>query len=313
MAALLASLLTGCGPQFVDHGSDVRSAGLTDTAYVAADGVRLPAQRYAPEGEPRAIVLALHSFGDFGLAFEQVGPALAARGFAVVAPDQRGFGQSPAFGRWWGHDVMVADAVTLAGLLRDEFGDLPVILLGESMGGAVAMLAATPAGADAVILAAPAVRAELPHRWAWDVGFRTAATVVPWYTREVDHGEATLTEVARDRLADDPRVLREVRADTYWGLLRLANAASALPAGRLPRTLLLFGDEDSVVPDVSLCELASRLGNDSASWVYPGGGHRLMQEPAGLATLDSMVAWIEDPSAAAPSEAHTRVEAYCPG
>jgi pimeloyl-ACP methyl ester carboxylesterase len=61
--------------------------------------------------------------------------ALAARGFEVVAPDLRGFGDSDC-GADGLHDV-VAHSLDLAALLRDELGLDRVVAAGGDLGGAV--------------------------------------------------------------------------------------------------------------------------------------------------------------------------------
>jgi acylglycerol lipase len=285
--------IAACGPQFVPATSPVQPARLTDEALVARDGVVLPVARWTPAASPTGIVLALHSFGDFRLAFEEWGPHLADAGFLTVAFDQRGFGESPGHGRWWGRERLVQDARDAIDLLREAHPGLPVHLLGESMGGAVALLAA--AGNDAVgrvVVAAPAVRAELPYRWAWDLGFATAATIWPGFTREVDQAASVMTDAAHHRLDSDPRVVRAVRVDTYWGLLRLANEASAVDASTLPPTFLLYGTADDTVPEVSLCALAAALGGNDAVHVIDGAGHRLLQGPSGQAAWPLIRKWL---------------------
>ena len=57
---------------------------------------------WLPEGQPRAVMLALHGFNDSRDAWEMPGPEFAKAGIAVFAPDQRGFGAAPDRGRWAG-------------------------------------------------------------------------------------------------------------------------------------------------------------------------------------------------------------------
>ena len=66
-------------------------------------------------GPTRAVILALHGFGDAGdLTFEDAARAWSARGIAVYAPDQRGFGGNASRRDWPGADALVGDAVSLA-------------------------------------------------------------------------------------------------------------------------------------------------------------------------------------------------------
>jgi acylglycerol lipase len=56
---------------------------LTDTAYVAVDGAELPLKSWLPEGEPKAVVLAVHGINDYSHAFEMPAKAWAEDGIAT--------------------------------------------------------------------------------------------------------------------------------------------------------------------------------------------------------------------------------------
>ncbi len=103
----------------------------------------------------------------------------------MIAPDQRGFGGTADRGVWAGQQAMVDDAAELAARLRADNPGQRLILMGESMGGAVAMCLAAraPATADAYVLLSPAVwgRAQmaLPVRgalWAGAPGARAGGS-----------------------------------------------------------------------------------------------------------------------------------------
>ncbi|MEJ0071172.1 MAG: alpha/beta fold hydrolase [Pseudomonadota bacterium] len=70
----------------------------------------------------------------------------ARHGIATYAYDQRGFGGAPDRGRWAGTPQLAADVASAAALLRGRYPGVPLYLLGESMGGAVAILAASGRG-----------------------------------------------------------------------------------------------------------------------------------------------------------------------
>src|SRR6266487_195279 len=41
------------------------SPRFTDAAFIAPDGAQLPLRKWLPKGQPKAVVLALHGFGDY--------------------------------------------------------------------------------------------------------------------------------------------------------------------------------------------------------------------------------------------------------
>ena len=82
----------------------------------------------------RSAVL-IHGVTSNAASWVRVGPALAAWGLFVVAPELRGHGDSPKPDRQYALDLMVAD-------LADSVPVAPHLLVGHSFGGVMAILAA---------------------------------------------------------------------------------------------------------------------------------------------------------------------------
>ena len=243
----------------------------------------LELRAWDPPGQPKAVILALHSFGDYSAAFDLAAPDLAAAGYQVYGFDQAGFGiRTLADGRWAGEARLVADAADTARRLAERHPDTPLFLLGESLGGAVAMLVASrhpEIPLSGLILAAPAVREGIRLRYGWNVLIASAATLAPGYRLEVERApdDPHLAPAAAQRRASDPLVMHEVRMDAYWGLIQLADSASD-EAGRITvPTLLLYGDLDTSVPAVGIQRLRDRLGAHGDYQTFPRGPHLLLQ------------------------------------
>ena len=157
---LLSGLLSCARPLQVPLLPDTHEPVLDTSHAVMADGYVLPIQSWQPPDPPRAVVLALHGFNEYRDSFTAVGPYLALHGIATYAYDQRGFGTTAHRGLWAGTESLARDAAELSRLLRRAYLGLPVYLLGESMGGAVAIASVTgtyQAAVDGVVLIAPAV------------------------------------------------------------------------------------------------------------------------------------------------------------
>ena len=269
---------------------DARTGGL-----VMDDGYRLPLLSFEPAGAALATIVALHAFGDFRRAFEEVGPELARRGYRVHAFDQRGFGDTLGHGQWHGWRRLVRDLRRAIETLRPADGS-PVYLLGESMGGGVALVTAArfrPAGIAGVILVEPAVRRGVRWRLMWDVAVGTLALLAPGYSRRLQRGwQPELTVRARGRLSGDRRIVRTIRADAYRGLLALADAASAATRRvRLP-VLLLYGRADGIIPlrlfEQAVLDLAPRV----TAQRYPAAPHLLLQTESWPEVLADIEAWM---------------------
>ena len=83
-------------------------------------------------------VMLVHGFMDAAGTWEEVAPALSARGHRVLAPDMRGFGEAPRAprGSYYHFVDYVADLAEILGALAPG----PVALVGHSMGGTIATL-----------------------------------------------------------------------------------------------------------------------------------------------------------------------------
>jgi acylglycerol lipase len=292
------ALLAACGPAWIEPGPRIAAPRLDGDQFVAGDGAALPLLEIAPEGPPRAAILALHSFGDFGGSFEELGGGLAAAGYLVYAPDQRGFGAGPHPGRWPGADALIADAQELLATLRAAHPpELPWYVIGESMGGSVALaaFAGGDAGLRGLVLIAPGVRKGYRGRVPYNLLYGAAGTLLPAASVAIEPERSVYTVAAQTRLAADPRVLRRVRADTYFGLLRLADRGSfAAERVTLP-TLVQVGDADSFVPRSAICTLMRDLPEDrTVGRGYAGGVHRVLHQQDHAARLaQDILVWLD--------------------
>ena len=103
-----------------------------------ATGVELDVQVAGTPGDP-AIIL-LHGFPESHRTWRHQVPALAAAGYYVIAPDQRGYAASskPEGVESYAADAIVGDLFALT----DHFGVKAFTLVGHDWGGAIAWLAA---------------------------------------------------------------------------------------------------------------------------------------------------------------------------
>jgi len=298
--------LTGCATPLVQpHGERLTASSLEADRVIAADGAALPLSVWLPQGEPRAVVLALHGFNDYRKAFAEVGPFLAARGIATYAYDQRGFGATAQRGIWPGSGILVDDARTVAALLRQRYPGRPLYLLGESMGGAVAMsvLAETPEATDGTVLVAAAVwgRATmnpLQRGALWLLahslpGLRLTGSglgITP------SDNKAMLRAMSEDTL-----ILKDARVDALWGMANLMDRAlTDAPRLTVP-ALVLYGEHDEIIPRRPTCRMLSTLTSLARVAIYPNGYHMLTRDLDARVVLEDLAAWLADTAAPLPS------------
>lgn len=279
--SIAGALMTGCaagGPL-----SSPSAPASPEFALAASDGSAVAASEWLPEGQPAAVILALHGFGDYGHStFHLAAEAWKTRGIATIAPDQRGFGRNPSRGRWPGAGALIADAQTYATQVRHRFPCAPLVVLGHSMGGGIALAAAGDGmAADGLVLAAPAIwggdRMNPFHRLAaW-----LAASVVP---ERRFTGQGVVRIQASDNieilraLGRDPHYLSPPSAREIFGLVRLTDRAH-LAAGQVGApALLLLGAKDQIVPNRTVREVFSTMDGADQVIEYTEGWHLLFRD-----------------------------------
>ena len=280
-----------------------------------ADGAVLPYREWLPEGEPEAVVLALHGINDSADAWEAPSSQLIDAGIAMIAPDQRGFGTASGRGRWPGTDVMVTDALAMVAEMRGRFPRARLFLAGESMGAAVLMvLAARHHGlnVDGYVLSAPAVWGRREMAAAYRLSLWWANKTVPWLRLSAHRlGIKPSDNLAALRRATHPEVRRQSASITVLnGLTDLMDAALETAGQRRAPTLFLYGGKDQLVPKRAMAACWSRERAASACEqvfaFYPDGYHLLQRDLAGAVVTRDVVAWLRDPTTPLPSGADHR-------
>ncbi len=318
-AAVLACGMAGCVPKVFPPGPPVTAPALQSDGLVMADGVRLPLRVWRSSGRaPTAVVLALHGFNDYSRFFEGAGAFFAEQGLVSYAYDQRGFGAAPDPGLWPGTEALVDDLKDAARLVRARHPDLPLYLLGDSMGGAVVMVAMTGDSApavDGIVLAAPAVWGRATMPWYQRAALWLASHTVPWLKvtgRGLKIRASDNIEMLK-ALGRDPLVIKETRVDALHGITDLMDAAlAAAPAFDAP-ALILYGERDEVVPGDPVFMMLDRLPPAARPRqriaLYSEGWHMLLRDLQAAKVWADVAAWIADPSAALPSGADARARA----
>ena len=280
----LFMVLGACAPLIEAAGPAIVTPELNGDYILAADGARLPFRLWQAQGETAAIIVAVHGFNDYSNSFLEPAAFWAARGITTYAYDQRGFGRTANHGLWPGVDSLVDDLRLAAGLIGRANPGIPLYLVGESMGGAVIMALmarADPPAVDGVVLVAPAV-------WGWRsmnvfyrAGLWLGAHVVPWATpsgrglgiKPSDNREMLLA------LSQDPYIIKRTRIDSLYGLVNLMDEAfDAAPSMAAPSALVLYGDNDELVPRKPTFTMLSRLKIRHRVALYDSGYHMLLRD-----------------------------------
>jgi alpha-beta hydrolase superfamily lysophospholipase len=220
-------------------------------------------------------------------------------GIACYAYDQRGFGGAPGTGLWSGVDAYTNDLSSFVKVIRKLHPDVPLYIMGESMGGAVTIVALTgksPPPIDGVILVAPAVWARETMPWYQRWLLAVTSHTVPWM--ELDGSGFGITPSdnieMRKSLYNDPLVIKGTRVDAMYGLTNLMDEALA-QAGMLQLpALILYGKKDQVIPKEPVFRMLEKRPSTTRKAFYEQGYHMLLRDLYREKPLIDIATWISD-------------------
>ncbi|QOV33987.1 alpha/beta hydrolase [Streptomyces ferrugineus] len=265
---------------------------MTESREHVLDGSRGSiAVREWPHPRPRCLVLVVHGYGEHAGRYAEVADVLVGQGAAVFGPDHLGHGRS-AGERVLIEDLqdVVADVHAVAGLARAAHPDVPMALVGHSMGGLVAARYAQLHGAElaALVLSGPVIGDwELPRRLL-------ALDEIP--DTPVSPAALSRDPEVRAAYAEDPLVWHgPMKRPTVEAFARMLDTvAKGGDIGRLP-LLWLHGDDDRLVPLAgSRVGIEELRGADSTERVYPGARHEVFHETNKADVFADLIHFLDD-------------------
>lgn len=214
-----------------------------------------------PDVRGRGVALIVHGLGEHAGRYAHVAAHLNRQGWSVVSYDHRGHGQSPgARGVLKQDDDLLHDLASAIDLVRAGYPGQRLLLIGHSLGGAVAArfvaaqtLPVEPTAwarpVDALVLSSPALA--IPLSTVQKVLLNTVARLTPDLAvgnglnpKWVCHNPATVAAYIADPLVHD-------RISGRLGLF-IASAGPAVlqqaPRWQVPTLLLYAGDDRAVDP-----------------------------------------------------------------
>lgn len=296
-------VISSCGGKSQHLGRFTQDPMMSDKAFHMQDCVNLPYAAWGNQANPEVVIIALHGFNDYRNTYKDFAHKAERKNSLIYAYDQRGFGATPKRGIWADSNVTVQDLLTVTSLVKDKHPGKPIYWMGESMGGAILMVAskyAKEAGVAGMVLSAPAV-------WGWrHINPMHAAALwlgdyfIPWLKVS---GEG-LDIAASDNnemlcaLGDDPLIIKKTRIDALHGLVELMTEAGKSACHVTVPTLILYGANDQLVPkrpvQIVLGQLPKAPYGHWKTIYYRNGYHMLFRDLDGGRVIDDIFAWIHD-------------------
>ncbi len=324
LAVLVTGALAACAPKLAPPGPELSPPAILEGENVETarfkthDGYRTTLRLWLPDAPPEAVILALHGFNDHSTFIAPAAERWRDSGIATYAYDQRGFGTAENRGLWAGWEAYATDALALLRLLRERYPDSPIFLLGESMGGAIAIAALTEEitpeerpDVAGVILSAPGVRSRDTLPFSYRASLYLIGHSLPWLALKPTGipVQASDNIEALRALGRDPLVIKRTRMDTVYGLVDLMDLAQERVLLFDEPLLLLYGEKDELVPADAVTLLWLRLPPDAQGQrraIYPEGWHLLFKDLQAEVVIEDVAAWVLAPDTPLPSRADLR-------
>ena len=267
--------------------------------FVTPDALTIYHQAWLPDGDPKAVVILLHGLAEHSGRYAHVAKALTDAGYAVHALDHRGHGKSDGKRTYVkSYAEYQRDILQFRRLVELQHPDLPLFVLGHSMGGNLALghVLDHQAGVRGMALSAPALAPGTSLSPTKIKLAKLLGKMAPGLRPE---------KLSANAVSRDPEVVAAYVADplvfngrvTAGAAAALLGSMESFPARytelRLP-ILLQHGTADALVDIAGTRQLEAGAANAKVTThYYDGLYHEVFNEPEQAAVLADTVAWLD--------------------
>jgi alpha-beta hydrolase superfamily lysophospholipase len=246
------------------------------------------------------VLVLVHGLAEHSDRYDHVGAWFSARDCAVHAYDQRGHGHSDGpRGHLGTFSELLDDLECFLDLVRREHPELPLSLVGHSMGGLVVAALLCERKPDVLAAVTSGAPLQLPERFSWlrARGVRVLRRLSPELRIQAGLDPATLSrdpDVVRGYL-EDPLVFRRITVSLAGELLdALARTSGSGLQVQVPM-LLLHGEADRLCPPRGSRAFHGQLrGAGHRLRLYPQLRHEIFNEPEQEQVFEDVLAWLQD-------------------
>lgn len=263
-----------------------------------------PMCAWLPAGHPRAAILAVHGLGLHMGSYAGLGQRLSRDGIALYSLDVRGFGSFYLKGQpQIDFPNTLTDIGAAADFIKRRHPGLPVFILGESMGGAIALQAASqyPDKFTGLICSVPSgdrfgdLNADLHLVFRVMTGgfkerFDVGTSVIKYATKDDAH---------RQQWANDPRARKEFSAGELLTFQKFMNKNSdAARALQQMPVLFIQGMNDKLVRPSGTWDVYDHLTTPNRKLVFSKSAEHLIFENAQFNDQDMnyVLSWVSQAS-----------------
>lgn len=237
-----------------------------------------------PKQEVKAIVFCIHGLGLHHKSYEPLAKSLAPLKIMTIAMDVRGFGtymEAAGFEKLSMQDC-VDDLKGIVKILRKDYPRTPLFILGESMGGALALrvVAELPGEVDGLICSVPSGARYKSAATALKIG----ANFLLDKTKPVPVGYSVIKQATQDpeiqrSWIDDPNSRLQLSPEELINFQLFMDENSKFATQIKDKPVILFqGHNDRLVKEQGTLDLFNALGTPQKTIILLGDTEHLIFE-----------------------------------
>ncbi len=267
------------------------------TNFLGENGLKLYYQNWHPQVVARAVLVIVHGIGGHSGIFTRMVEYLVQRNYVVYSFDLRGHGRSPGqrgyINNW---AEFRTDLSAFLKLVISQEGDLPLFLMGQSLGATIALdyVLREANQLQGLILMSPALGLAGVSPWKLWLG-KMLSHILPHFALDtgldLSAGSRDLEVIAAN--SRDPLRHRQGTARLATELLKTIDWINAHARDLQVPILILHGGADRVtVPESSRIFFERLILTDKERREYPGSYHELHNDLNYQEVLADMWHWL---------------------
>ena len=256
------------------------------------------------------ILLSIHGYNDYSNSFKIPGEYLSKFGIKLIAYDLRGFGSNKDFGEWYPLETHLKDINYILKKISNKYPQKKIFLLGESMGGAIALSYAylnKKALLEGLILVSPAF-------WNFSKLNPIKSTLLNHLSYLLPNlrlsGKGLISVRPSDNLlmleeySNDPKVVKKPNLKSLNGIVKLMDKSYKYAENYFLnpnfKTLVLVPLIDEIVPRKPLINIINNnldkqiLNEKIFFGVYERNFHMILRDIDGLRIIYEIKEWIDN-------------------
>jgi len=293
----------------------------------ASDRSRLFVNQWLPAAPLKALILLAHGMAEHSARYARLAEAFCAQGYGVYAPDLRGHGKTAEHGTL-GHFAdddgwckVIGDLASLNQRIGQQHPDVPIILLGHSMGSYLAqgyllhhsasLHGAILSGSNFQPVALYGAARQIARFEKLRQGGKGRSALIEWlsfgsFNKKFKPARTAFDWLSRDPVevdlyASDPlcgfRCTNQLWIDLLGGLQQISKASNLAQIDPGLPLLVIGGECDPVSEGKRLTDLAEALRSAGSQnlqlKIYPQARHELFNETNRDEVIADVLTWID--------------------